>query len=284
MVPAVISTWVFGKKGNAVAAKILREGGNSLDAVEQGINAVELDPEVDSVGYGGLPNAEGVVELDAMIMHGPTHTAGSIASIRDIATPISVARKLMEQPRPTLLVGPGARAFALQMGFQPQELLTPKAKKKWEEWRGKQSQPPPSHDTIGMVAIDAKGNITAGCSTSGLPFKRPGRVGDSPIIGAGAYCDNDVGGAGATGNGDVMLRYCLTFLTVELMRQGLSPQQACEGALRRIVAKGQVDEAAIVALNKKGEFGAAKLGPKDFPHAVWNAQTDELRVIKQSVT
>jgi isoaspartyl peptidase/L-asparaginase-like protein (Ntn-hydrolase superfamily) len=135
-----------------------------------------------------------------------------------------------------------------------------------------------------MVAIDTKGNITAGCSTSGLPFKRPGRVGDSPIIGAGAYCDNDVGGAAATGNGDVMLRYCLTFTAVEFMRQGQSPQQACENALRRMIVKHQVTDAALVALNKRGEFGAAKLGDKPFPHAVWNKQTDELRMIKQSVT
>lgn len=282
--PAVIATWVFGRKGTVAAGKVLRDGGSSLDAVEKGINVVELDPEVDSVGFGGLPNAEGIVELDAMIMHGPTHRAGSVASIRDIATPISVARKLMDEPRPTLLVGAGARTFAVQKGFQPQDLLTPHAKKKWEEWLHKQKEAPPSHDTIGMVAVDSKGDITVGCSTSGLPFKRPGRVGDSPIIGAGAYCDNDVGGAAATGNGDVMLRYCLTFLAVELMRQGLSPQKACEGALHRIVAKHQITDAAIVALNKRGEFGASKIGRPDFPHAVWNLKTEELRNLKQSAT
>ena len=284
VVPAVIATWVFGRKGTVPAAKVLADGGSSLDAVEKGINVVELDPEVDSVGYGGLPNAEGIVELDAMIMHGPTHRAGAVASVRDIATPISVARKLMEEPRPTLLVGPGARAFAMEKGFQPQDLLTPHAKKKWEDWLRKQKEAPKSHDTIGMVAVDRKGDITVGCSTSGLPFKRPGRVGDSPIIGAGAYCDNDVGGAAATGNGDVMLRYCLTFMAVEFMRQGLSPQKACEGALHRIVAKNQVTDASIVALNKQGEFGAAKIGRPDFPYAVWNPKVEELRSIKQSAT
>jgi L-asparaginase/N4-(beta-N-acetylglucosaminyl)-L-asparaginase len=283
-IPAVIATWVFGRKGTVAAGKVLTEGGNSLDAVEKGINVVELDPEIDSVGYGGLPNAEGIVELDAMIMHGPAHRAGAVASVRDIATPISVARKLMEEPRPTLLVGPGARTFAVQKGFQPQDLLTPHAKKKWEDWLHKQKESPKSHDTIGMVAVDAKGDITVGCSTSGLPFKRPGRVGDSPIIGAGAYCDNDVGGAAATGNGDVMLRYCLTFMAVEFMRQGASPQKACEGALHRIVAKNQITDASVVALNKRGEFGAAKIGRPDFPHAVWNLKTEELRSIKQSAT
>lgn len=280
--PAAIATWKFGQKATATAGKVLLEGGSSLDAVEKGINTVELDPMVNSVGYGGLPNEDGVVQLDAMIMYGPTHAAGAVASLEEIATPISVARQVMELGKPTFLVGPGARDFAVKNGFKRQDLLTLESKKKWEEWKKRKGQgTPPSHDTVGVVAIDREGRVTAGCSTSGLSFKKPGRVGDSPVIGAGAYCDNDVGGAAATGNGDLMIRFCLTFHVVELMREGLSPPEACRAALERMIKKNARTSAAIVALNKKGEFGAAQTG-EPFHYAIWNKTTDQLLTIRET--
>jgi isoaspartyl peptidase/L-asparaginase-like protein (Ntn-hydrolase superfamily) len=284
MIPAIISTWESGKKANDVAARILLEGGNSLDAVEKGVNDAELDPVENSVGYGGLPNEDGQVELDAMIMHGPTHRVGAVAGLKNVALATSVARKVMEKTRHTFLVGAGALEFARKMKFKEQELLTPESKKRWEDWRKDPKRKQYwTHDTIGMVVVDAKGDISAACSTSGLEFKIGGRVGDSPIIGSGAYCDNDVGGAAATGNGDVMMRFCPTFLVVELMRQGLSPQEACEEALRRMLEKKVEANAALVAINKRGEFGAAKIGTWKLEYAVWNKKLNELRTIKNSV-
>ncbi len=284
-IPAVISTWDSGKKANEIAAKILLDGGSSLDAVEKGVNDAELDPAENSVGYGGLPNEEGQVECDAVIMHGPTHSAGSVAALKNIATTISVARKVMEKTKHTLIVGEGALEFARKMKFKEQNLLTEASKKRWEDWKKDPKRKHFwNHDTVGMVAIDAKGDITAGCSTSGLSFKISGRVGDSPIIGSGAYCDNDIGGAAATGNGDTMMRFCPSFLVVELMRQGLSPQEACEEALRRMLQRKVEVNAALIALNKKGEFGGAKIGTWNLEYAVWNKHVNELRHAKKSVS
>jgi N4-(beta-N-acetylglucosaminyl)-L-asparaginase len=277
-IPAVISTWGFGKRANAVAWEILAQGGSSLDAVEKGINDAELDPENTSVGFGGLPNEEGETTLDAVIMHGPRHAAGAVGCLKRIKTPISVARKVLEKTKHTFLVGDDATKFAVKMGFKEENLSTEKSKKAWEAWKAdpKRSQFW-NHDTIGMVAVDAKGDVTAGCSTSGLGFKIAGRVGDSPIIGSGAYCDNDLGGAAATGNGDVMMRFCPAIVAVELMRAGKSPSEACAASLARIAAKGYKAGGAMVAVNKRGEFGFAQLNYPTFECAVRNSTVDEIR-------
>lgn len=279
--PAVISTWAFGKSANAEAWKILDRGGNALDAVEKGVNQAELDPENTSVGFGGLPDEEGEVTNDAILFWGPPHAVGAVGGMKRIKRPISVARKVMEKTRHTLLVGDDATRFAVKMGWKEEELLTDSARRIWEAWkRNPDRKDFWNHDTIGMVAIDAKGDLCAGTSTSGLAFKIKGRVGDVAIPGAGAYVDNDVGGVAATGNGDVMMRFGLALIAVELMRAGRSPADACAASLRRVEAKGYKVQACLVALNKADEFGAAKIGPAEFPHAVRNGAVDEVRSVK----
>lgn len=280
-IPVVISTWNFGEKANKIAYDILDKGGSALDAVEKGINEIELDPSVTSVGYGGLPSEDGEVELDAMIMWGPKHEAGAVGALKYIKTPISVARRVMEKTKHTLLVGDGALEFALKEGFKKEELLTESAKKAWEDFKKDKKDLFRKHDTIGVVAIDKDGNICAGCSTSGLAFKLKSRVGDSPIIGSGVYCDNDIGGASATGNGDFIMRFCLSYSAVEFMRQGLSPTKACEAALQRAKEKGIIEKACLIALDKKGEFGAAKLGVQSFPYAVANKDLQTVYTIAE---
>jgi N4-(beta-N-acetylglucosaminyl)-L-asparaginase len=280
--PAVIATWDFGRAANAEAWKTLSAGGSALDAVEKGVNQAELDPENTSVGYGGLPNEEGETTLDAVIMWGPEHRAGAVGAIREIRTPISVARKVLEKTRHTFLVGEDATRFAERMGFARQSLETPKSRRAWEAWKkDPKRQSFWTHDTIAMLAIDREGRLCAGCSTSGLAFKLRGRVGDSPIVGAGAYCDQDVGAAGATGNGDWMMRFCPSYQAVEFMRQGLSPAEACAAALRRITRKGVEIGGCLIGLNRDGEFGAARIGYDSgkFPHAVRNDAIDEVRVV-----
>jgi isoaspartyl peptidase/L-asparaginase-like protein (Ntn-hydrolase superfamily) len=276
--PAVLSTWEFGRKANAKAWEALAAGGSALDAVEKGINDAELDPDNASVGYGGIPNEDGEVTLDAVIMDGRRHAAGAVGCLKRIKTPISVARKVLEKTRHTLLVGEDATRFAAKLGFREEELLTERSKAAWRQWvKGGKKGGFWNHDTIGMVAVDKSGDVAAGCSTSGLAWKIAGRVGDSPIVGSGAYCDNDVGAAAATGNGDVMMRFCPSFLAVELMRQGKSPREACEAALERIRAKGYDVTACLVAVSRKGTFGAAKIGGREFPYAVRSPDLDEVR-------
>ena len=276
--PAVISTWGFGKKANAIAWEILAKGGSSLDAVEKGINDAELDPENMSVGFGGLPNEDGETTLDAVLMHGPRHAAGAVGCLKRIKTPISVARQVLEKTKHTFLVGDDATKFAVKMGFKEESLSTEKSRKAWEAWKADPKRTTYwNHDTIGMVAVDAKGDVTAGCSTSGLGFKVAGRVGDSPIVGSGAYCDNDIGGAAATGNGDVMMRFCPAIVAVELMRAGKSPSEACAASLARIAAKGYKAGGAMVAVSKRGEFGFAQLNYPTFECAVRNGGVDDIR-------
>jgi N4-(beta-N-acetylglucosaminyl)-L-asparaginase len=284
--PAIISTWRFGKRANEEAAKVLQKGGSAIEAVEKGINLIELDPEETSVGYGGLPNEEGEVELDAMIMDGKTHTAGSVAALKYIKTPISVARKVMEKTKHTMLVGNHAFEFAQKYGFKKEQLLTEKAKKIWQRWKNNPKRETFwKPDTIGMVIVDKDGNIAVGCSTSGLAFKIKGRVGDSPIIGSGAYCDNDAGGAAATGNGDIMMRFCPAYQAVEFMRKGWHPAKACQKAIQRIVKKGYKAGLkkgfkgvfCLIALDKEGNFGAYGAGIKRFPYAVWKKNFSEVR-------
>src|SRR5687768_6151241 len=260
--PLIISTWPFGKPSNDRALEVFKTGGSALDAVEEGINVAEDDLKNASVGAGGIPNEAGVVQLDACIMDGPTHKAGSVAALEGIAHAVSVARRVMEKTRHVMLVGAGARAFALEQGFREQELLTPEQKRRWEEWKKKQPAPK-GHDTIALLALARDGTLAGGCSTSGLGYKLPGRVGDSPIIGSGLYVDNDIGAAGATGIGENVMRFCGSFMVVELMRSGLHPVEACVETIRRIIRKNPAGmDLAInfVALNKNGDFGAAGTG------------------------
>ena len=276
--PTFISTWRFGAPANELALKTYQEQGSMLDAIEKGIGLVEADVSNASVGIGGIPNAEGVVQVDACIMSGPDHDAGSVAGVEDILHPISVARKVMEETRHVMLVGDGAKSFALDQGYSTTPLLTDSQKTKWEKWKEKQSVPEideQNHDTIAMIGVDSEGNVFGGCSTSGWGYKVPGRVGDSPIIGSGLYVDNEVGGAGATGIGENVMRYCASFMIVEAMRQGLSPQEACEATIERIVRKDSknAEELAInfIAVNRDGEIGAAGTS-KGFQYSVTTAQ------------
>jgi len=225
--PAAIATWSFGVAAVEGAGQVLAVGGDALDAVERGIRVVESDPDEHSVGYGGWPNAEGVVELDAAIMDGTAQDAGSVAALRGIKHPISVARRVMEATPHAMLAGEGALAFALSQGFPEEDLLTEASRAGWEEWQRERELASTTHDTVGLVALDARGDAAAGCSTSGRSFKLPGRVGDSPLIGGGLYADSEVGGAAATGLGEEILKFCASFLVVEYMRRGHSPMEAC---------------------------------------------------------
>jgi N4-(beta-N-acetylglucosaminyl)-L-asparaginase len=276
--PVFLSTWPHGKPANERAAEVFRGGGSLLDAVEKGINVPEDDPNVNSVGYGGLPNEDGVVELDAAIMCGTCHRAGSVASLHSIKNPISVARKVLERTRHTTLAGEGAYQFALKMGFRPEQLLTPDSLKKWLEWKNDPKrevfwQNPQNHDTIGMVGYDGKGRVVSGCSTSGLSWKIPGRVGDSPLVGCGVYGDNNVGAASATGDGDVMTNYCTSISIVHNMARAMSPQDACVALLEHMVktdAKNRETFACVIAINNRGQVGAASLTKKvKFQYALW---------------
>lgn len=272
--PIVISTWNFGIAANEAAWKVLSGGGRALDAVEKGVQVPEADAKNMSVGYGGLPDRDGYVTLDACIMD-EKGNCGSVGCLTDIMHPISVARKVMEDTPYIMLVGEGALQFALDKGFTKTNLLTPEAKEAWEKWKKENNYSPKkidknNHDTIGMVAIDSSNNISGACTTSGLAWKLHGRVGDSPIIGAGMYVDNEVGGAASTGKGEANIKICGSMLCVEMMRNGKTPQEACEEAIKR-VARTQPDykefQLAYIAINKNGEFGGYAL-QKGFQYAV----------------
>lgn len=263
--PVVISTWNHGLPANEVAWKILSSGGSALDAVEKGVMVAEADPEETSVGYGGFPDREGNVTLDACIMDSHNN-AGSVACLKNIKHPISVARLVMEKTPHVMLVGDGAKQFALSQGFTEENLLTEKSKKAYEEWL-KTSQYKPiinieNHDTISMLALDESGNLSGACTTSGMAWKMAGRVGDSPIIGAGLFLDNEVGAAAATGLGEAVIRTAGSAMVVELMRHGKTPQEACEIVTKRIydLYKKSTDlehlQVGFIALNKRGEIGA----------------------------
>lgn len=261
--PAVIATWGPNLKANAAAWEVLSKGGRALDAVEAGVRVPEADPEDTSVGYGGLPDRDGNVTLDACIMD-EFGNAGSVSFLQHIMHPISVARRVMEKTPHVMLVGEGALQFALNEGFMKENLLTENARKAWEDWKVKSEYKPvinvERHDTIGMVALDVQQRIAGACTTSGLAFKMHGRVGDSPVIGAGMFADNEVGGAAATGLGELVLRTLGSFLVVEEMRRGAHPQKAVETAVKRIARKypPQVGENQVgfIALDKRGRHGA----------------------------
>lgn len=275
----VVSTWKFGLKANEAAWQLLSAGGRALDAVETGVRVTEADPNNGSVGIGGTPDEEGHVTLDACIMD-ESGDCGSVAFLQNILHPISVARKVMEETRHIMLVGKGAEEFAYEHGFEKTNLLTAKAEERWNRWLAKNEgrQMPAinveNHDTIGMIALDEKGNLSGACTTSGVGFKVHGRVGDSPIIGAGLYVDNEVGGACATGWGEAVIRICGSHLVVEYMRQGHAPQEACRLAVERLIARNpdyREIQIGFLALNKKGEFGAYCLQP-GFQYAAYNTE------------
>ena len=281
--PLVVSTWPFGKPANDAALKALAEGRSILDAVEKGIQVTETDTAVTSVGLKGKPNAAGVVQLDACIMSGPGHRAGSVAALEGILHPISAARLVMEKTPHVMLVGEGARMFALEQGLENVEVNAQEAYEKWKHRHSSQparqaEQKKGNHDTIALLVLGTDFTIAGGCSTSGLAGKLPGRVGDSPIIGSGLYVDNDVGAAGATGVGENVMRYCGSFLVVEYMRQGLHPQAACEQTIRRIARqdpKGTNLSINFVALDKHGRYGAAGTD-KEFQFAVATRKSSQV--------
>ncbi len=245
--PTIVSS-VNGLRGVKVAYDKLGQGEDPLDAIIAGVNIQELDPDDQSVGLGGLPNEEGVVQLDASCMHGPTKRAGSVSSIEDIATPSLVAKAVMDYTDHVMLVGPGARKFAVAMGFKTQNLLTEKSRQDWMRWKSRLNANDAWLDhnddikikfttgTINMNCVTATGDLASVTTTSGMAWKVPGRIGDSPIIGAGQYCDNDVGAAGSTGRGEANIKSCASFLAVEFMRQGLAPEAALLKVLERVVA------------------------------------------------
>ncbi len=272
-IPIVISTWNHGVPANEAAWKILSKGGYSLDAVEAGVRVPEADPEVITVGYGGIPDASGKVTLDACIMD-ENGRAGSVTYLEHIKHPISVARLVMEKTPHVMLSGKGALQFALQNGFKKENLLTPEMKAEWKKWKKEkrefstkiniENQLQENHDTIGMLAIDKEGRMSGACTTSGMGFKLPGRVGDSPIIGAGLFVDGEVGGAVATGSGELVMKTVGSFLVVELMRGGMSPKRACEEAVKRIVKKiphYENHQIGYLALSKSGEYGSFCIQP-----------------------
>ena len=291
--PIVISTWNFGVVANQGAWEILSKGGRALDAVEAGVRIPEADMKNHTVGRAGYPDRDGHVTLDACIMD-EFGNCGSVAAIEHIAHPISVARLVMEKTPHIMLVGDGATQFAVEQGFPREELLTPESEAAWKEWLKtakyspvmniENKQMPGSkynHDTIGMLALDAKGNISGACTTSGMAFKMHGRVGDSPIIGAGLFVDNEVGGATSTGVGEEVIRNVGSFLVVELMRRGYHPEDACKEAVQRIIKKkpetAKNIQVGFLAINKKGEYGAYAI-QSGFEFAVCNAQQNDLIV------
>ncbi len=264
--PIVIATWDV-PNATAKAWETLENGGSALDAVEAGVRMEEADVENQSVGKGGRPDREGNVTLDACIMD-HLGNCGSVVYLQHIVHPISVARKVMEDTPHVMLAGKGAEQFAVAKGFTPENLLTEKSRLEWEDWKKTAEYKPviniENHDTIGMLAIDRQGNLSGACTTSGMAYKLPGRVGDSPIIGAGLFVDNEVGAATATGLVEEVVRTVGSFLIVELMRQGKSPQEACEEGVKRIIEKnkGKLDfQIGFIALNKNGETGAYCIQP-----------------------
>lgn len=279
--PIVISTWRHGLAANKAAWDVLQQNGYALDAVEQGVRVTEADPDVQTVGLGGRPDRDGHVTLDACIMDHEDR-CGSVACIEHIVHPISVARKVKEDTPHVMLVGEGALQFALDSGFQKQDLLTEKAKKEWEEWKEKANYQPEinieNHDTIGMLALDTEGRLSGACTTSGTAWKMHGRVGDSPLIGAGLFVDSEVGGAAATGLGEEVIRTSGSHTVVEYMRHGDDPETACRKAVERIVSKNKsVDniQVGFIAVNKYGQVGGYSIQP-GFDYAVHSEEGNNL--------
>jgi N4-(beta-N-acetylglucosaminyl)-L-asparaginase len=274
--PVVVSTWNHGVPANAAAWKILSKAGSALDAVEAGVRVPESDPNERTVGLGGYPDRDGKVTLDACIMDHRSD-CGAVAFLQDIVNPISVARKVMEETPHVMLVGHGALEFAVAQGFERTNLLTEASEKDWKNWLRESKYNPEinveNHDTIGMLALDESGNLSGACTTSGASYKMHGRVGDSPIIGAGLFLDNEVGGACATGLGEAVIRVSGSAMVVEQMRNGASPQEACEIVVKRIYDKLNDEvhnlQVGFLALDKYGNYGGYAIH-KGFNYAVYS--------------
>jgi N4-(beta-N-acetylglucosaminyl)-L-asparaginase len=282
----VISTWPFGIPANARAWELLQNGSTALDAVEQGVKVTEADPQVTSVGYNGSLDRDGRLTLDACIMD-HRGMCGSVAGLEHIMHPISVARAIMERTPHVMLVGSGALDFAISQGFPKENIVTDDAIARWRNWQQSQKAPPitpENHDTIGMLAIDSSGNLSGACTTSGLSYKLPGRVGDSPLIGPGLFVDNEVGAATATGVGEAIIRVVGSFLIVELMRQGMKPKDACKEAVRRIVKIHPKTypqlQIGFIALRKDGEIGAFGMRNNEFSYSLTDSNHPNGTVIK----
>ncbi|MAJ27854.1 hypothetical protein CBD41_00445 [bacterium TMED181] len=261
----IISTWPFGKAANQAALESLQSGGSTLDAVEKGVMTAEADPAIQSVGYGGLPNRAGVVELDAAIQDGRTFESGAICALQGYRHPIRVARAVLDHSPHLVIVGDGAREFATDQGFPVEETLSEKARKAYQDWRKKHPDgkgPSEGHDTLGLVLLNSDGHLCVACTTSGLAWKHPGRVGDSPLLGHGLYADDEAGGCVATGDGEEITRVCGSFLVVEWMRKGATPDEAIAETLDRIARrspKGRDVYASFVAIRADGVTGAGSM-------------------------
>ena len=279
--PLVVATW-NNEKACQAAYQVLNQQGNALDAVEQGVMIPEADPDDRSVGYGGRPDRDGKVTVDSCIMDAKGQ-CGSVVFLEDILHPVQVARKVMEQTPHVILAGEGAQQFALANGFEKQNLLTEDSRKEWQEWLKNAAYKPviniENHDTIGMLTQDAMGDLAGACTTSGAAYKMRGRVGDSPIIGAGLYVDNTVGSATGTGLGEALLRTLGSFLVVEFMRQGDTPQKACEKAIKRVVDHHpdtyQEFQIGLIATDIYGRYGGYSIQP-GFSYFVMNAKGGQL--------
>lgn len=263
--PFILSTW-NNEKANQAAWDSLEKNNKILDAVEAGARVPEADPDDQSVGYGGRPDRDGNVTLDACIMDSKGNY-GAVTALQHIMHPVSVARKVMENTPHVMLTGDGALQFALDSGFSKTNLLTDRSKQEWEEWLVTSEYKPKInielHDTIGILGIDSDANLAGACTTSGLGYKMPGRIGDSPVVGAGLFVDNEIGAATATGMGELVLKSVGSFLIVELMRQGMTPQEACEEGVMRIIRKQDYKELQVgyIAISKTGEIGAYSIQP-----------------------
>ena len=281
--PVICSTWNFGLPANELAWKVLDNGGKAMDAAEAGARHAESNPENSSVGFGGLPDEKGNVTLDACVMDS-TGNAGSVAFLQNIKHPVSVARKIMEETKHVMLVGEGARQFAVSNGFEEINLLTEQSEKDWKKWlkERREMTPHETHDTLSVLVQDKMGDLAGACTTSGWAYKLHGRVGDSPIIGAGLFVDNEVGCAAATGLGEEVIKTTGSFLVVELMRQGYDPTKACEEALNRVIKahNGNPDfQIGYIALRKDGEIGSACL-KWSFEYALARGGENKLHKIK----
>ena len=288
--PVVIATWKFGETAVRAALPLLESGAPALDAAIAGSSAVEDDPEVHSVGYAGLGNRAGTVQLDASVMEGRTLRCGAVAAVENIRHVAALARRVMDQTPHVLLAGEGARLFAVQHGFALENLHTPESVAAWYRRRArKEAQDDLTHDTVTVLALDRSGSLGGACTTSGLSLKLPGRVGDSPIIGAGLYVDDTAGAGGGTGVGEEILRIGGSLLIVEALRAGRSPQEACEVAARRVVDACRrrgvaIAEAAFIALDPAGRTGAACTPGTDFHYAVGRGGKVEVLQSRQVVT